>query len=30
MEGEFQGGSIDVMTTDDIEEWKKRMEEVLG
>ena len=30
MEGEFQGGAIDIMTTQDVEEWKKRMEEVLG
>ena len=30
MEGEFQGGAIDVMTKDDMEGWKKRMEEVLG
>jgi cobaltochelatase CobN len=30
MEGEFQGGAIDVMTTQDVEGWKKRMEEVLG
>ena len=29
MEGEFQGGAIDVMTTQDVEGWKKRMEEVL-
>jgi cobaltochelatase CobN len=30
MEGEFQGGAIDVMTSQDVEGWKKRMEEVLG
>ena len=30
MEGEFQGGAIDIMTTQDVEAWKKRMEEVLG
>jgi hypothetical protein len=30
MEGEFQGGAIDVMTSQDVEKWKKRMEEVLG
>jgi cobaltochelatase CobN len=30
MEGEFQGGAIDVMTKEDVEGWKKKMEEVLG
>ncbi len=30
MEGEFQGGAIDVMTEEEVEGWKKRMEEVLG
>ncbi len=30
MEGEFQGGAIDVMTSGDVDGWKKRMEEVLG
>jgi len=28
--GEFQGGAIDIMSKDDVEGWKKRMEEVLG
>jgi len=30
IKGEFQGGSIDIMAKDDVEGWKKRMEEVLG
>jgi len=30
IEGEFQGGAIDIMTKDDIESWKKKMKEVLG
>jgi len=30
VQGEFQGGSIDIMTTEDVAEWKKRMAEVLG
>lgn len=30
MKGEFQGGSIDIMTKDDIETWKEKMKEVLG
>lgn len=29
IKGEFQGGSIDIMSKDEIEEWKKKMEEVL-
>lgn len=30
IKGEFQGGSIDIMAKDEVEGWKKRMEEVLG
>jgi len=30
MKGEFQGGSIDIMNTDEIETWKAKMKEVLG
>jgi cobaltochelatase CobN len=30
IKGEFQGGSIDIMSKDDIEGWKKKMTEVLG
>jgi cobaltochelatase CobN len=28
--GEFQGGSIDIMTKDEVAGWKKKMEEILG
>jgi cobaltochelatase CobN len=28
--GEFQGGSIDIMTKEDVAGWKKKMEEILG
>lgn len=30
IKGEFQGGSIDIMSKDEIAGWKKKMEEVLG
>ena len=30
VEGDFQGGSIDIFTTEEVEGWKKRMQEVLG
>ncbi|MDY0307936.1 MAG: cobaltochelatase subunit CobN, partial [Desulfovibrionaceae bacterium] len=30
MQGEFQGGSIDIMTTEDVAGWKKKMAEALG
>ncbi len=30
VQGGFQGGSIDIMTMEDVAEWKKRMAEVLG
>jgi cobaltochelatase CobN len=30
IKGEFQGGSIDIMTKDDVVGWKKKMEEILG
>ena len=30
VQGEFQGGSIDVFTSEEVEGWKKRMQEVLG
>jgi cobaltochelatase CobN len=30
VEGEFQGGSIDIVTSEEVESWKKRMQEVLG
>lgn len=29
MKGEFQGGSIDIITKEEVEGWKKKMEEVL-
>ncbi|MGC8938775.1 MAG: cobaltochelatase subunit CobN, partial [Thermodesulfovibrio sp.] len=28
--GNFQGGSIDVVTADEVEYWKKKMKEVIG
>ena len=28
--GEFQGGSIDIVTKEDVESWRKKLEEVLG
>jgi len=28
--GDFQGGSIDIMTKEEVETWKKKMEELLG
>jgi cobaltochelatase CobN len=30
VEGEFQGGSIDIITSEEVEGWKKKMQEVLG
>ena len=30
IKGEFQGGAIDIISKDEVEGWKKRMEEVLG
>ncbi|KAF0180203.1 MAG: Mg chelatase cobalamin biosynthesis protein CobN [Nitrospirae bacterium] len=30
IKGEFQGGAIDMISKDEVEGWKKRMEEVLG
>jgi len=27
--GEFQGGSVDIMTTDDVEGWKSKMDAIL-
>lgn len=30
VKGEFQGGSIDVVTKEEVEFWKKKMQEVLG
>jgi cobaltochelatase CobN len=30
LEGDFQGGSIDVITSRDVQAWKKKMEETLG
>jgi len=30
VEGEFQGGSIDIISSEEVESWKKRMQEVLG
>jgi len=30
IQGEFQGGSIDIMTKEDVAGWKKKMEEILG
>ena len=30
MKGDFQGGSIDMITRDDVTDWKKRMKEILG
>ena len=29
IEGEFQGSSIDVVTKEEVEAWKKKYEEVL-
>lgn len=29
VQGEFQGGSIDIVTSEEVEGWKKRMQEVL-
>ena len=28
--GDFQGGSIDVVTAEEVEYWKKKMREVIG
>lgn len=28
--GEFQGGSVDIMTAEDVEHWKEQMSEILG
>ncbi len=30
MQGDFQGGNIDIMTMEDVQGWKKKMAEVLG
>jgi cobaltochelatase CobN len=30
VKGEFQGGSIDVVTKEEVEFWKKKMQEVMG
>jgi len=30
VQGEFQGGSIDVVTKDEVEFWRRKMQEVLG
>jgi cobaltochelatase CobN len=30
IKGDFQGGSIDIFTTEEVNTWKKKMEEVLG
>jgi cobaltochelatase CobN len=30
VQGEFQGGSIDIVTSEEVEGWKQRMKEVLG
>jgi cobaltochelatase CobN len=30
VEGEFQGGSIDVITADEVAAWKEKMSKVLG
>ena len=30
IKGDFQGGSIDISTTEEVNTWKKKMEEVLG
>jgi cobaltochelatase CobN len=30
IEGEFQGGSIDVINADEVKAWKDRMSKVLG
>jgi cobaltochelatase CobN len=30
IQGEFQGGSIDIINADEVEGWKKKMQEVLG
>ncbi len=27
--GEFQGDSIDIITKDEVESWKKKMEDIL-
>ncbi len=29
MKGDFQGGSIDIITKDEVESWKKKMEDIL-
>lgn len=30
VQGDFQGGSVDVMTADDVSQWKSAMESILG
>jgi len=30
VQGEFQGGSIDIITSEEVEGWKKKMQEILG
>ncbi|MBN1380345.1 MAG: cobaltochelatase subunit CobN [Deltaproteobacteria bacterium] len=30
IKGDFQGGSIDITTKEDVAQWKKKMEEILG
>jgi cobaltochelatase CobN len=30
IQGEFQGGSTDIINADEVEGWKKKMQEVLG
>jgi cobaltochelatase CobN len=30
VEGEFQGGAIDVVTADEVKAWKEKMSKVLG
>jgi len=30
VKGDFQGGSIDMVTKEEVEIWKKKMEERLG
>ena len=30
VQGDFQGGSVDVMTADDVAQWKSAMEAILG
>jgi cobaltochelatase CobN len=30
VQGEFQGGSIDIITSEEVDGWKSKMKEVLG